>query len=245
MLVSHSSAIYPSTLLWRDEQGPSIKSITFISPAGHRRIKAMRPKIVTSVFVRVYQNKLGRQVCRTFGTKVLSITGCPVRPDNMDTVILSATTMVYSKFRKLQESLEMLREKEVPILFILSENDKLVDTEISYEMAGILGAKDANYSIYKNTVCEKKRTCTRYPWVVALSGGGHYSFINYPQVVNGEILQFLDSVNHDRSHHVDRNENVKEDKSCQVIEVCGDDVQELPQKVGHNDVIELRQVAVN
>ena len=91
----------------------------------------MRPKIVTSVFVRVYQNKLGRQVCRTFGTKVLSITGCPVRPDDMDTVILSATTMVYSKFRHLQESLEMLREKGVPILFILSENDKLVDTEIS------------------------------------------------------------------------------------------------------------------
>lgn len=243
MLVSHSSAIYPTTLLWREEADLTIKSITFISPAGHRRIKAMRPKIVTSVFVRVYQNKLGRQVCRTFGTKVLSITGCPVRPDNMDTVILSATTMVYSKFRKLQESLELLREKGVPILFILSENDKLVDTDISYEMAGILGAKDANYSIYKNTVCEKKRTCTYYPWVVALSGGGHYSFINYPQVVNGEILQFLDSVNHDKNQHVDKNENITGDKRFNVIDTFAE---ELPRKTGHENVmIEMRQVSVN
>jgi hypothetical protein len=99
MLVSHSSAVYPTVLLWKDEDAPEIKSIAFLNPSGHRRIKAMRPKIVTSVAVRVYRNRLGRVIVRTFGTTVLSITGCPVRPDNMDNVILSATTMVYSKFR--------------------------------------------------------------------------------------------------------------------------------------------------
>ena len=99
LLVSHSSAVYPTALLWKDVEGPEIKSIAFLNPSGHRRIKAMRPKIVTSVAVRVYRNRLGRGICRTFGTTVLSITGCPVRPDNMDNVILSATTMVYSKFR--------------------------------------------------------------------------------------------------------------------------------------------------
>lgn len=99
LLVSHSSAVYPTVLLWKDEDAPEIKSIAFLNPSGHRRIKAMRPKIVTSVAVRVYRNRLGRGIVRTFGTTVLSITGCPVRPDNMDNVILSATTMVYSKFR--------------------------------------------------------------------------------------------------------------------------------------------------
>lgn len=62
----------------------------------------MKPKIVTSVFVRVYQNKLGRFIVKTFGTTVLSVTGCPVRPDNMDNVILSATTMVYSRFKQVR-----------------------------------------------------------------------------------------------------------------------------------------------
>ena len=99
LLVSHSSAIYPTALLWNDEEAPTINAIAFINPSGHRRIKAMRPKMLTSVFVRVYQKQLGRAIMRLLGTTVLTITGCPVRPDNMDNVILSATTMVYSKFR--------------------------------------------------------------------------------------------------------------------------------------------------
>lgn len=104
LVVSHSSAIYPTVLLWRDADAPDIRSFAFLNPSGHRRIKAMKPKIVTAVFVRVYQNKLGRTLMRTFGTTVLSVTGCPVRPDNMDNVILSATTMVYSRFHQVSFS---------------------------------------------------------------------------------------------------------------------------------------------
>lgn len=61
----------------------------------------MKPKIITSVFVRLYRNQICRTIVRTFGTSVLNVTGCPVRPDNMDNVILSATTMVYSQFKKV------------------------------------------------------------------------------------------------------------------------------------------------
>lgn len=225
MLVSHSSAVYPTVLLWKDEDGPEIKSIAFLNPSGHRRIKAMRPKIVTSVAVRVYRNRLGRGICRTFGTTVLSITGCPVRPDNMDNVILSATTMVYSKFRhvssllqlsvsllirkslprspfsrlrrhlQLRESLELLKSSGMPILMVLSGNDKLVDTEISYEMAEILGATEKSYSVYNQySVIEKARESTDFPWIVVLPEGGHYSFVNHPKVVNGEIVNFVSKV---------------------------------------------------
>lgn len=155
----------------------------------------MRPKIVTSVFVRVYQNTLGRGIVRTFGTTVLSITGCPVRPDNMDNVLLSATTMVYSKFRHLQRYLDEIREKGVPILMVLSENDKLVDTQISYEMANILGAKEDSYSVYNQySVIEKERRTKSFPWIVVLPEGGHYSFVNHPKVVNGEIIRFLEKL---------------------------------------------------
>lgn len=156
----------------------------------------MKPKIVTSVFVRVYQNKLGRGIVRTFGTTVLSITGCPVRPDNMDNVILSATTMVYSKFRYLQQYFEEMREKKVPILMVLSENDKLVDTQISYEMANILGGQEDSYSVYNQySVIEKERTSQSFPWIVVLPEGGHYSLVNHPKVVNGEIMRFLHKIN--------------------------------------------------
>ena len=103
LLVSHSSSVYPTALLWRDTDRVSIKSIAFINPTGHRRIKAMRPKIWTSIFVRLYQKPCTRCLIRFFGGPVLAVTGCPVESGNMDDVILSATTMVYSKFRHVRQ----------------------------------------------------------------------------------------------------------------------------------------------
>jgi len=195
LLVSHSSAIYPTALLWSDQNAPYINSIAFINPSGHRRIKAMRPKMLTSVFVRVYQKQLGRAFMRLLGTTVLSITGCPVRPDNMDNVILSATTMVYSKFRYLSETLSMMRDKQVPVMLVLSENDKLVDTDISYELAEILGAREENFSTYNQySVLEKERQTDSFPWIVVLPHGGHYSFKNHPKLVNESIGNFMDGV---------------------------------------------------
>lgn len=78
---------------------------------------------------------------------------------------------------------------------VLSENDKLVDTEISYEMASILGAVEESYSVYNRySVLEKERTKRDFPWIVVLPEGGHYSFVNHPKAVNGEIINFLASI---------------------------------------------------
>lgn len=191
----------------------------------------MRPKMLTSVFVRVYQKQLGRALMRLLGTTVLSITGCPVRPDNMDNVILSATTMVYSKFRhvscasccviccccccvancctltspsphfrwwtQLADTLVEMREKKLPMMLVLSENDKLVDTDISYEMAAIIGAKQENVSVC-NQYCrlEKTRQDDCFPWVMVLPEGGHYSFKNHAIVIDA-VAEFHDAVTGD------------------------------------------------
>ena len=75
---------------------------------------------------------------------------------------------------------------------VISENDKLIDADISHEMAKILGATDDNYSIYNRfSILQKERTVLTYPWIVALPEGGHYSFVHHPSVVNGEISQFI------------------------------------------------------
>ena len=101
-MLAHSSAIYPSTLLWSDPNGPKIKSFVFLNPGGHRRIKAMRPTWYTEGSVKVYQNKWGRTLFQTFGTAFLNITKTvTVKADNMNNVILSASTMRYSGFKQV------------------------------------------------------------------------------------------------------------------------------------------------
>lgn len=80
----------------------------------------------------------------------------------------------------------------MPIFVIISENDKLVDTDISYEFAGLLGAPQASFSFFDNdSVLEKERTCKDFPWVMVLPQGGHYSFKKVPRVVNDAISSFM------------------------------------------------------
>ena len=102
VMLAHSSAIYPTTLLWCDPNGPLMKSFVFLNPGGHRRIKAMRPTWYTEGSVKVYQNKLGRTLFQTFGTAFLNLTKTvTVKADNMNNVILSASTMRYSGFKQV------------------------------------------------------------------------------------------------------------------------------------------------
>ena len=179
-MLAHSSAIYPTTLLWSDVNGPQIKSFVFLNPGGHRRIKAMRPTWYTEGSVKVYQNKLGRTLFQTFGTAFLNLTKTvTVKADNMNNVILSASTMRYSGFKqvlhqlldtsnqidvnchysdlKLEKRLHKLRESKTPVLLVFSENDRLIEKEIFYEMAEILGAKEDNIAVYdENGSLEKE-----------------------------------------------------------------------------------------
>lgn len=89
-----------------------------------------------------------------------------------------------------------MRERNVPVLMVLSENDKLVDTDISYEMANLLGAKGGSYSTYDHNTCviQTMRTNKDHPWILVLPKGGHYSFKNIPKVVNEAISEFARSL---------------------------------------------------
>ena len=49
---------------------------------------------------------------------------------------------------QLSGYLETLRQKKPNLLYIYSENDKLVEKDIFYEMAQILDAKESQYSKY-------------------------------------------------------------------------------------------------
>ncbi|CAG2181285.1 unnamed protein product, partial [Oppiella nova] len=84
-MIAHSSAIYPTTLLWCDPNCPQIDSFVFLNPGGHRRIKAMRPVWYTEGGVKVYQNKWGRTLFQIFGTAFLNLTKTvTVKADNMN-----------------------------------------------------------------------------------------------------------------------------------------------------------------
>ena len=112
----------------------------------------------------------------------------------------------------------MMRDKQVPVMLVLSENDKLVDTDISYELADILGANEQNISTYnKYNVLEKERQTNSFPWIVVLPEGGHYSFKKHPKLVNESVAEFMDAVMNKTSSFTANNSIIRQSSQVELV----------------------------
>lgn len=147
MAIMHSSSVYPSLNLWKEE--PSLfRSLVMINPAGHRIIKAMKPEWFVSNMVRLNLTPFGRWLVNLFGQKVIASKGVAVKVDNIDNIMLASTTMFLAKVHRLKSYLSVVKDRKPPTLYIMSENDKLVDRKIFYEMADMLEASDKHFTSY-------------------------------------------------------------------------------------------------
>lgn len=188
-----------------DAQKPiEIKAIALLNPAGHRMPKSMKPAWFKCGAVHCYQQKLGRYWFRKLGPAFLTVVGVPVKVDNMDNVMLSATVMRNSKCRRVKSQLQLLSEKKIPTLFVFSENDKLIEKEIFYEMTQFLNVNKDSFDTFndvgqlelsgqKQQEMNDKQENDATSWckVMVFKAGGHYAYSNYPRIVNQAISELL------------------------------------------------------
>lgn len=132
------------------DQAIEIKAVALFNPAGHRLPKSMKPTWFKCGSVRIYQHKLGRSLFRKLGPAFLTVIGVPVRVDNMDNVMLSATVMRNSRCQRVVQQLEQLSQMKLPTLLVFSENDKLIEKEIFYEMSQFMKLDSKNFDIFNN-----------------------------------------------------------------------------------------------
>lgn len=127
-----------------------IRALALFNPAGHRLPKSMKPTWWKCGSVHIYQHKIGRYWFRKLGPACLTVIGVPVRVDNMDNVMLSATVMRNSKCHRVLRQLQQLSQMKVPTLLVFSENDKLIEKEIFYEMTQFMNLDPKNFDILNN-----------------------------------------------------------------------------------------------
>lgn len=132
------------------DQPIEIRAVALFNPAGHRLPKSMKPTWFKCGSVHIYQHKLGRSLFRKFGPAFLTVVGVPVHVDNMDNVMLSATVMRNSKCQRVVKQLEQLSQLKMPTLLVFSENDKLIEKEIFYEMSQFMKLDTKNFDIFSN-----------------------------------------------------------------------------------------------
>ena len=194
MLVTHSSAVFPALDMCINERFP-VNSYTLINPAGHRKIIGMKPAWFIDNLIRFTLNPTGRAIFRKLGKYIFALKGVPVRTDSLDDVIHAGTVMFLSESERLSGFLETLRQQKPNLLYIYSENDKLVEKQIFYEMAQILDAKESQYSKYDaEGNCIVRGSQDDWMKIIQFAKGGHYAFLKFSNIVNPAIEELLDQV---------------------------------------------------
>ena len=178
------------------EEPIEVKAVALLNPAGHRLPKSMKPTWFKCGSCHVYQHKLGRSLFRKLGPAFLTVVGVPVKVDNMDNVMLSATVMRNSKCQRVVGQLEQLSQMKIPTLLVFSENDKLIEKEIFYEMTRFMKLDPNNFDVFNNDGDIELAQSSMADWirVMVFKAGGHYAYSNYAKTVNQAVSELLRKV---------------------------------------------------
>ncbi|GBM64093.1 hypothetical protein AVEN_74398-1 [Araneus ventricosus] len=194
-IVAHSSGIYPTLQLMRD---PDIngKCQVFFNTGGHKPTVTMRPYWAIRIIVYLYLNSLGRILIQKTGRFLMKyILRTPIRNDDVDGIALLAVTMVFSQFWKTKDIFDEIAKKEIPTLYIFSEDDKVVERELTYQILPLLGASKENVNFYdEEGKLQKKGKDLAWLKLLSFKEGSHYVFRKHPEVCNEEVLQLLKTI---------------------------------------------------
>jgi len=194
----HSSGVYSTMKVW--EENPSLmKSLIMINPAGHRRIRAMKPAWMTNTVSYLNISSPGRAIFNTLFVHVIRSMGTRVKNDeaNVHNAVLACMTMTFAGVQRLEGYLKALSERKTPTSYLYSEKDKLVDTAIFREMVEMVGAKlsDVAYASLDGQITQDPVTIPP-SWIkiISVKDGGHYAFKSYPKLLDDEVTRLLTQV---------------------------------------------------
>ncbi|GFY09433.1 uncharacterized protein TNCV_4321121 [Trichonephila clavipes] len=72
----------------------------------------------------------------------------PIRNENIDGIALLAVTMIFSQFWETKEIFINIAKKKIPTLYCFSEDDKVVEKELTYQILSLFGASKENVNYY-------------------------------------------------------------------------------------------------
>ncbi|XP_035230082.1 uncharacterized protein LOC118202015 isoform X2 [Stegodyphus dumicola] len=191
-IIAHSSAIYPALRLALDSD-LKVNSQVFFNTGGHRETVTMKPYWVVWICSYLYLNAFGRMLVQKIGKFLMKyVMRTPIKDDNFDGIMLLAITMVFSECWNASEEFQAIAQKKIPTLYAFSEDDKVVEKKLTYDVISLLGACEENINFYdKNGVLKKEGKDLHWLTLISFEEGSHYVFRKYPQLCNMKVLELL------------------------------------------------------
>lgn len=202
MMVGHSSSMYPMLQLALYDPEIKVKSLVFIAPPGCRRITQLSPYWMMKAFDEWFRVPWLQNFMCGLAVYIVRVLGKP-NNNHMKGVILSMITIRNARYDEAGPMMRELKRRGVPMLMLYGERDKLIDREVSEEMAAMMGVQPTHMHIFQGkddaeAVQEQTGKLDGNCEVVCFKQGTHYAFKKYPSLFNDFILKFWKR--HEDSH---------------------------------------------
>ncbi|KAH9374033.1 hypothetical protein HPB48_005302 [Haemaphysalis longicornis] len=194
MLVAHSSSMYPTLQLALNDPEIKVNSLVFIAPPGCRRITQLSPYWMMKTFDNWFRVPWLQNFLCNLAVHIVRVLGKP-NNNQIKGTILSMITIRNARFDEAGPMVRELKRRGVPMLMLYGERDKLIDREVSEEMAAMMGVQPAHMHVFQGKDdAEAVRVQTGKPdgncEVVCFKQGTHYAFKKYPGLFNDFTLEF-------------------------------------------------------
>lgn len=194
MIVGHSSSMYPMLQLALYDPEIKVKSLVFIAPPGCRRITQLSPYWMMKAFDEWFRVPWLQNFLCGLAVYIVRVLGKP-NNNHIRGVILSMITIRNARYDEAGPMMRELKRRGVPMLMLYGERDKLIDREVSEEMAAMMGVQPAHMHVFRGkddaeAVQEQTGKLDGNCEVVCFKQGTHYAFKKYPSIFNDFILKF-------------------------------------------------------
>lgn len=194
MMVAHSSSMYPMLQLAMHDPEIKIKSLVFIAPSGCRTIRQLSPYWIMKGFDNWFRVPWLQKFMCGLAVYIVRVLGKP-NNNEMKGTIVSMITIMNSRYDEAGPMVCEIKRRGAPMLMLYGEGDKLIEREVSEEMAAMMGVRPALMRVYRGkddseVVQEQGGKLDGNCEVVCFKQGTHYAFKKYPNVFNDVILNF-------------------------------------------------------
>lgn len=191
MLIAHSSGSFTAANL-AIGSNPRIKSLGLMNPVGYELIPQMKPYILwRSLFVLLsggYENLVVKIV-----ETAMKMKANPFSVQDLEGAIEGGIAQMNVDREKLREQMSKIRKSSLPLLYVYSQNDRVMTQSLNKQLIRFLGKDESNADVYDKTGrLVSLVSSDGSPELIQFSNGGHFTFKKSPEIVAEAIVSFVE-----------------------------------------------------
>lgn len=194
MLVSHSTGSTPAVQLVAEEPSIDVKSLALLMPIAARYFRgSQNPVLFNPAFMWAMKSRRGVAIMMPLFQAVMSLIRHPTRGKAYD-VFFAYHSSIGCEEHRVEQQLTRIRDRKIPTLVVVSDNDRLLSKEDNRTLLRRLGCDPEKISLYGKGGCLLRSGSGDGLKAIELEDGSHYGFARYPDICNKALLELITRV---------------------------------------------------